>query len=480
MSIRGIADFLKVDRKTIRKYVIEYEEQRLALAMAVSEDERIAIQNHLKESPAYDSSSRTKRKLNDVILQIIKDCLNVNESRISNGIKKQIYDVMEIWKKIKNDGHDISYSTIRDTVSRLRQTNKECFIRQEYDYGQSVQFDYGEVKLNINGVFGTYYLAVFSIQKINYRWAYIYNSSNQLTLFDSHNRFIEHIGGIHKEFVYDNMRNIVSQFIGREKVINLETLKMANFYQFKIRLTNCRKGNEKGHVEGSVDFIRKCTFINNIDFNSLADANSHLAVSLKEINVRVSADELSREIAALKPFIGKYDYSEQTAHKVNPYSCVAFQNVFYSVPENLISQTVSVRSYVNHIDIYFKEIKIASHQKALVSNTKYCLNIEHFLQTLSKKRGALHNSTALKQLQGRLKDLYHLYYTSNPKEFINLFFLIKSHGLESVLNILNEYMLTSTKIPSNEYLSSRLVTQKEKIDVENQSQLQLNSYNAFL
>jgi len=32
---------------------------------------------------------------------------------------------------------------------------------------------------------------------------------------DSHIKFFEMLGGVHKEIVYDNMKNVVTKFIGR-------------------------------------------------------------------------------------------------------------------------------------------------------------------------------------------------------------------------------------------------------------------------
>ena len=52
--------------------------------------------------------------------------------------------------------------------------------------------------------------------------------------------------------VYDNMRNVVSRFIGtNEKILNENLLKMSMYCGFNINVTNCFKGNEKGSVEMS-------------------------------------------------------------------------------------------------------------------------------------------------------------------------------------------------------------------------------------
>ena len=65
------------------------------------------------------------------------------------------------------------------------------------------------------------------------------------------------------------MRNVVNKFVGRsEKVLNEDLINMALYYGFKINVTNCFSGNEKGHVEGSVKFIRNKVFSKDYRFVS--------------------------------------------------------------------------------------------------------------------------------------------------------------------------------------------------------------------
>ena len=47
------------------------------------------------------------------------------------------------------------------------------------------------------------------------------------------------IGGVWKEVVYDNMRNVVSKFIGKnEKELNEDLVKLSLYYGFDINVTN--------------------------------------------------------------------------------------------------------------------------------------------------------------------------------------------------------------------------------------------------
>ena len=81
------------------------------------------------------------------------------------------------------------------------------------------------------------------------------------------------------------MRLVIKKFVGRnEKEPTNELLKLSLYYRFNFRFCNIRSGNEKGHVERSVEIIRRKAFSKHTVFNSLADANEHLIKILEEIN----------------------------------------------------------------------------------------------------------------------------------------------------------------------------------------------------
>ena len=86
----------------------------------------------------------------------------------------------------------------------------------------------GKVKLVINGITKRYYIAVLSSPAGNFRWCYLYDNCKKEIFLDSHVRFFKMLGGIYKEVVYDNMRNVVTKFIGKnEKELNEDLVKMS-------------------------------------------------------------------------------------------------------------------------------------------------------------------------------------------------------------------------------------------------------------
>ena len=158
---------------------------------------------------------------------------------------------------LQRQGFDISYSSVVLEIKRIKQLGNECFIKQDYEFGDRLEYDFGEVKLVINSITKKYYIAVLSSPAGNFRWCYLYDNCKKDVFLDSHVRFFKMIGGVWKEVVYDNMRNVVSKFIGKnEKELNEDLIKMSIYYGFEINVTNAFSGNEKGYVEGSVKYLR--------------------------------------------------------------------------------------------------------------------------------------------------------------------------------------------------------------------------------
>jgi len=187
-----------------------------------------------------------------------------------NSRKKKI----DIYEALKEKNYDISYSTVSNYINMLLKNGAEAFIKSEYRLGDVCEFDWGEVKLTINDINRTFQMAVFASAKGNYRYAQLFTKQNSECFQESHALFFEHIGQVYKKIVYDNMRVAVKKFVGpTEKEPTDALLKMSIYYGFDFRFCNARSGNEKGHVERSVEVVRRKSFCKNDSFKSLEEAN---------------------------------------------------------------------------------------------------------------------------------------------------------------------------------------------------------------
>src|SRR5690606_15086630 len=103
-----------------------------------------------------------------------------------------------------------------------------------------------------------------------------------------HAEFFSHCKGNYKSMVYDNMRVAVKKFVGlHEKEPTKALSELSIYYGFRFRFCNIAAGNEKGHVERSVEFIRRKAFGKGHEsFASLADANRYLLQVCLKLNCK--------------------------------------------------------------------------------------------------------------------------------------------------------------------------------------------------
>jgi hypothetical protein len=397
------------------------------------------IQEGLLAKPKYKARNRKRSKYTEELEKRIKAVLKeeVKKDRLFGPGHKQKLTNKQIHKKLVDEGFDISGVTINIALAAIRKRQKEVYIRQEYDLGDRLEYDFGEVFLDVGEGVKTYHMAVLSSPGGGFRWVYLYTNQKKAVFMDSHVRFFEMMGGCYHEIVYDNMRNVVTKFIGKnEKELNEDLVKMSVYYGFKINVTNCFKGNEKGHVEGSVKIVRNQIFADTWTFLSLEDAQEYANSQLMKMNENSQmalrfASLLEAEKKYLKPYRPPLELAVIVEAKVNPSSLVSVDTVFYSVPEHLAGKRVIVKKYHNEVRIYAGNELVAKHKRAF-RHGKMQIDIYHYLNTLYKKPGAVRNSVALKSIP-KLKAIFDTYYQNQPKKFIERFLENKELPIDEII-----------------------------------------------
>ena len=446
-SQRKIQKDLHTSRNTIRKYVNEYNFKKEKLINNNTLVNKNEIIDDIITKPTYDSSNRSRRKISNECIEIIKQCLIENKQKRATGRSKQQLKATDIYELLINKEFDISYPSVSNIVRSLKDTLNEAYIKQEYSLGNICEFDWGEVKLNINGNgFKKYQIAVFTSAFGNYRFAVLFETQDTIAFQQSHALFFEHIGGIYNTMVYDNMKVAVSRFVGHnEKEPTKGLLTLSTYYGFNFRFCNIRSGNEKGHVERSVEYVRRKAFAFKDTFESLEDANKYLLTICNSLNNKplsidknkIPVNTLKQELPYLLPKLPMLDCADIRECKVDKYSCIMYKQNRYSVSDKYVGKIVLIKAYADKIIVYSDNIIIAKHVRSF-GLFDWNIKLEHYLNTLHKKSGALENSTAMLNLDTHIKNIYNKYFTLNPKDFLDLYEIILEKGLENVQNAIKE------------------------------------------
>lgn len=441
-SIRSIAKETGINRKTVAKYANEYEQSRKQLLenKELKVDDKRELIDSIAEKTRYNSQNRKKRKLTLEIINEIKYHLKENEQKRARGQSKQQKKKIDIYEALKNKKYDISYATVCNTIRELIKEGAEAYIKAEYLLGDVCEFDWGEAKVFIGEELKTLQMAVFAGAKGNYRYARLFAKQDTACFLESHAVFFDHIEGVYKTLVYDNMKVAVKKFVGiTEKEPTEALLKLSTYYGFKFRFCNVRKGNEKGHVERSVEYIRRKAFAFKDRFDSLEEANDYLLKICQQLNnkpQRLNNNQTAVEIFKqekewLLPKMPMFDAARTSDLRVDKYSTITVDMCHYSVPDSYVGEMVFTKVYSNKIMCYYQGGKIAEHTRKYGFN-EWSIEIEHYLKTLKRKPGALASSMALHQADPKLQKIYNQYYIKREKEFIDLLHLVSEIGIGKI------------------------------------------------
>ena len=154
LSLREISRRVGLNRKTVTRYVCEFEKMSL-------QDGEDGIERCLQQKTAYSSCRKSERtRLTDAVCSEIDYWLEENARRRLKRLHKQCLKRQDIHCVLIEKGYEISYSSVCKYIQRRNEAKtrkpKEAFIKQYYEPGQECEFDWGEVKLYIDGKLTTF------------------------------------------------------------------------------------------------------------------------------------------------------------------------------------------------------------------------------------------------------------------------------------------------------------------------------------
>ena len=170
---------------------------------------------------------------------------------------------------------------------------------------------------------------------------------------------------------------------------------------------------------------------------------------------------LAEEKKFLSPVRIPMDASQMVTCTVNKYSFIYVDTNFYSVPDYLSEKKVTVRKYPQYLLVYYDN-KFLFKTKRMIGCQQYQIDINHYLKTLKKKPGAIAHSLALKQATPWLQEIFHQYYNTTPREYIDFLELIKDYSLNTVQIAVKQLELQRLPINTS-YLKHQLLTLEQRL-----------------
>ena len=106
-SNRQISRELQINRKTIKKYIEDFEKLQ-----AGSSQPETALSTFLSSPPVYRTGIRNKVRLTQEVQSFIDAQLEANGKKVGQGMRKQILKSVDILQLHHEQGFSVDYTTV--------------------------------------------------------------------------------------------------------------------------------------------------------------------------------------------------------------------------------------------------------------------------------------------------------------------------------------------------------------------------------
>ncbi|MDQ0212981.1 transposase [Arthrobacter bambusae] len=333
--------------------------------------------------------------------------------------RKQRHTAQRVFDRLVDEHQAvISYSTVRQYVKARRaeiaieagRAPVEVFVPQEHAPGAEAEVDFGDVWVDLAGVRTRCYMFAYRLSNSGKSIHRIFPTCAQEAFLEGHIEAFNALGGVPTKHIrYDNLTSAVTKVVygaGRQRVENERWVLFKSHYGFDSFY--CEPGlggaHEKGGVEGEVGRFRR-NFLTPVPVaGSLIELNEKLrSWDENEDRRRISqrlrtiGQDFAVEQLLLAPLPEEdFDPGLVLTPRVDRSALITVRSAKYSVPARFINRKVRVSLRATEVRIFDGRTLIAAHPRT-VARGGQCVQLDHYLEVLRIKPGALPGSTALAQ-----------------------------------------------------------------------------------
>ncbi|MGH9301605.1 MAG: IS21 family transposase [Acidimicrobiales bacterium] len=383
LSIRALAARHQVHRRTVRE----------ALACATPAARKVPEREALVLGPW---------------MEVIRSWLVADRS----VPRKQRHTARRVHQRLSEEyGASLAESTVRAFVAQvnfeLDNTLFAVTVPQTHAPGAEAEVDFGEFVALIGGVMVKCQMFCMRLSCSGRGFHVAFSHQAQEAFLEAHVLAFAHFGGVPLRIRYDNLKTAVTKIlIGRDRTENERFVTLRSHYGFDSFF--CAPGiagaHEKGGVEGEIGRFRRAHLVPVPSVASLAELNEVFAAGDRADDERHIArrdetvgEAAASEVAMLRPLPeSDFDASSLLSAKVDTKGRICVRQSFYSVPVGLARRSVQVRLGAQGFEVVADAKVVATHERSLHKGTE-TLVLDHYLEILVHKPGAMPGSTALAQ-----------------------------------------------------------------------------------
>lgn len=288
-------------------------------------------------------------------------------------LSEGVWNAVVIYRAIQAEGYEGQQTILRAYISPKRALRQgRATVRFETEPGRQMQSDWGEV---VTTVAGEQVKVHFQVNELGYSRRFHFwctDSQDAEHTYEGVIRSLEYFGGVPQEVLVDNQKAAVLEHKGKGQVkFNERFVDLAGHYGFVAKACRPYRAQTKGKDERMVGYIKQHFFVRYRSFESWVHLNQLAEGWLaQEADLRVQgtvhevvAERFKREVPALGPLpTHRYDTSYRETRQVSWDSYIDVRGNRYSVPAELVGQTVIVRIGLDDLlRVYHHDVLVANH-----------------------------------------------------------------------------------------------------------------------
>ena len=324
--------------------------------------------------------------------------------------RKQRHTAHRIWERIRAEmpSCSIGERTVRQYVHNrkiaVNLTVRETYVPQSYSWGVEAQVDWYEAYADLAGE--RVKLQVFAMRSMASGAAFhcAYRHATQQAFLEGHELAFAYFGGVFRKLRYDNLTSAVKRILrGSRREETARFVAFRSHWRFEAEFCTPGEGHEKGGVEGEAGYFRRNHWVPVPQAEDIAALNRQLVEASREDERRLIAGReqtvgsgLVTEREHLLPLAEEgFDLAQTSFPTVNGFGCAKVLTNMYSVPVSAGTE-VQAKVYASSVELWHEGQCVAQHERCY-SRQQQILNLEHYLDVLYRKPGALAGSKPLEQ-----------------------------------------------------------------------------------
>jgi transposase len=386
--------------------------------------------------------------------------------------RKQRHTAHRIWVRIQREMPEcqVCERTVRNYVhdrkAALGLVVQETFVPQSYDWGVEAQVDWYDAYADLSGERTK--LQGFSMRSMAggaaFHCAFLHGT--QQAFLEAHELAFAYYGGVFRRLRYDNLKSAVKKILrGYQREETARFIAFRSHWRFQSEFCTPGEGHEKGGVEGEVGYFRRNHWVPVPQAVDLADLNRQLLAGCREDEQRMIAGRQQSVGAALiverehlLPLAKEgMDLALTSFPTVNSLGCAKVLTNAYSVPLKAGTE-VQAKVYASIVELWHDGRCVARHERCY-QRQQQVLELEHYLDVLYLKPGALAGSRPLEQQRraGLWPDSFDQIWQSlmdrhgkqsGTRQMIELLKLVRQHGQARLQQAIEKALATGCTDPA--------------------------------